>query len=270
MAEIYNPEDGYRADGQYPVYKTHELKNPLELAIHEFEAVAMRFALDFINDAKQREIYKNRIIAVREQVLSDVKNGKMTLNDGAAYCNEMRNHIMRESRLASSPEGRAYAQKLKPDTGVPLEDILNKKSHEAYKKPYEMLTKLERDAVHYEIIRSSAKDRLSVTRGTARLRLMGNALIVVTGVLAVHAIMNAEDKRRETVIQASSIGGGVAGGAIAGLTVSVFCGPGAPVCAVVIVLIGSVVGGTLAGTIAENTYDDVFRQEAEEFSKWVK
>jgi hypothetical protein len=33
MAEIYNFEDGYRADGLYPFYRIYKLKNPLEMAV---------------------------------------------------------------------------------------------------------------------------------------------------------------------------------------------------------------------------------------------
>jgi hypothetical protein len=269
MAEIYSPEEGYRADGIYPVQKTHELKNPLHMAIEEFESAAMRFSLDFINDAKQRDIYQSRIKTMSTQVLSDVNAGNMSAAEGAAYCNEMRNQIMRESRLAFSPEGRAYSQKIKPDSGVPLEKILNKKSNDAFNRPYEALTKQQRDAVHYEVIESAGKHNYKMTRATKNLRVMGKVLIVVTAAMATHAILTAEDKRRETVKQASSIGGGIAGGALAGLAVSPACGPGAPVCAVVLVLIGSIAGALAVETVAVTVYDAAFMEEAEEFSKWV-
>lgn len=59
------------------------------------------------------------------------------------------------------------------------------------------------------------------------------------------------------------IGGGAAGGFLAGLGVSLICGPGAPVCAIAVVLAGSAVGG-VAGSMAAGSLDDEF----EEFSKW--
>ncbi len=55
------------------------------------------------------------------------------------------------------------------------------------------------------------------------------------------------------------IGGGAAGGLLAGLGVSLICGPGAPFCAIAVVLAGGAVGG-----IAADALDD----ELEEFSKW--
>lgn len=54
------------------------------------------------------------------------------------------------------------------------------------------------------------------------------------------------------------IGGGAAGGLLAGLGVSLICGPGAPFCAIAVVLAGGAVGG-----IAADALDD----ELEEFSK---
>ena len=59
------------------------------------------------------------------------------------------------------------------------------------------------------------------------------------------------------------IGGGAAGGFLAGLGVSLICGPEAPVCAIALVLAGSAAGG-IAGSLAADALDD----ELEEFSKW--
>ncbi len=54
-----------------------------------------------------------------------------------------------------------------------------------------------------------------------------------------------------------------AGGFLAGLGVSLICGPGAPFCAIAVVLAGSADGG-IAGSLAADTLDD----ELEEFSEW--
>lgn len=50
---------------------------------------------------------------------------------------------------------------------------------------------------------------------------------------------------------------------LAGLGVSLICGPGAPFCAIAVVLAGSAAGG-ITGSLAADTLDD----ELEEFSKW--
>jgi len=48
------------------------------------------------------------------------------------------------------------------------------------------------------------------------------------------------------------------------LGVSSICGTGAPICAMAVVLLGSV-GGGLIGEAVANTFDE----ELEEFSKWT-
>ena len=53
------------------------------------------------------------------------------------------------------------------------------------------------------------------------------------------------------------------GGLLAGLGVSALCGPGAPICAIAVVLVGSIAGG-VAGEAAVDSLDE----ELEEFSHW--
>lgn len=88
--------------------------------------------------------------------------------------------------------------------------------------------------------------------------------VVVTAILAVQAIVAAEDKPAETARQGILIGGGMAGGAVAeALFVAPSCGPGAVVCAVAIVPLGS-----LAGSLAAESLMRTADEELEEFAKW--
>ncbi|KJH82295.1 hypothetical protein [Stutzerimonas stutzeri] len=70
-------------------------------------------------------------------------------------------------------------------------------------------------------------------------------------------------KVKETARQGMIIGAGAAGGFLAGLGVSLVCGPGAPFCAIALVLAGSAAGG-VAGSLAADALDD----ELEELSNW--
>lgn len=76
----------------------------------------------------------------------------------------------------------------------------------------------------------------------ARLSYAGRGLIVISLAISAYNIATSTDKvsaaGKELLSISASIGGGIAGGAIAGLA----CGPGAPVC----VTIGAFVGGALA------------------------
>jgi hypothetical protein len=262
---IYHYGKAYERVGNsyYPVDQVHLLGSVLQEAIDGFEAAAARFGADAIHDTNLREIYKENINRMSASVLEEVKSGKMTVKQGAEFCNEMRNKIMAETRQVTSPARLAKLQLIKPDSGVPLEESLNKYSVDLYKKPFSTLTGAERTKAYYSVIESAGRDNAKVTAGTKKLQIQGKVLILVTAVLAVGNVVLAENKKKEVIRQGAIIGGGLGGGFAAGLTVSWICGPAAPVCATAVVLIGSVAGGILAEAVV-----DTFDEELEEFTKW--
>ncbi|WP_392564621.1 hypothetical protein RHO13_03960 [Orbus wheelerorum] len=85
----------------------------------------------------------------------------------------------------------------------------------------------------------------------------------MTASLATYEILNAENKPKEAVKQGMQIGGTVAGGWLAGFAVVPLCGPGAPLCALAVVLAGSIGGGMVGAAVADNLDDEI-----EEFTKW--
>lgn len=85
----------------------------------------------------------------------------------------------------------------------------------------------------------------------------------MTAALATYEILNAENKPKESIKQGIQIGSGLAGGWLAGLAIAPLCGPGAPVCAIAVLLLGSTVGG-IAGSLIADSLDD----EIEEFTSW--
>jgi hypothetical protein len=121
----------------------------------------------------------------------------------------------------------------------------------------------QKSKVYYAVIESSGRDRAKFTAGTRKLRILGKVGVLITAALAVHSVAIADNKPKETVRQGAIIGGGMAGGLGAGLAVSSLCGPGFVICAVAVVLIGSVAGGYAA----EKTVD-YFDDELEEFTRW--
>ncbi len=144
-----------------------------------------------------------------------------------------------------------------------MPQLLEKYATEKFGQSYETLTAEQKKQIHYEVIESSGRDNAKFTKGTQRLRIMGKVGILVTAAFATYEILNAENKVKEAARQGMVIGGGAAGGFLAGLGVSLICGPGAPVCAIAVVLAGSAVGG-IAGSLAADALDE----ELEEFSKW--
>ena len=250
-------------DGAFAFNRNHDLDGVLQKAIDAFEGVAFRFSVDFIHDAKERAAYQGGIKRLSSELMEEVKSGKLTVKEGAEFCNEMRNKIVAESRLASTPVGRSYAQSLKPDGGIPIQDLLKKYSHDLFKRSFSDLTEVEKSKVYYTIIESAGRDRAKVTAGTRRLRVIGKVCLLITATMAAYNITTAENKQKETIRQGAIIAGGAGGGFLAGLTVSAICGPGAWVCAVAIVLVGSIAGSAAVGAIV-----DAYDEELEEFTKW--
>lgn len=249
--------------GSYILKREHDLhSSPLEMAIAGMEGAAARFATDAIKDAKTRLKYQSKIQEMSRLVEAEVIAGKVSAKDGVAYCQEMRNNIMTEHRKFTSAQGVAVAEHIKLN-GPTLQTTLDKYAHSLFKKKFDLLTDIEKSKVHYLILKKSGVDNPKVTRGTKAMKVTGKVAWVITAAFAAFEIYKADDKAKETGRQGIILGGGAAGGALAGLSISFLCGPGAPVCAIAVVLAGSVAGGIL-GDYAADSLDD----ELEEFLTW--
>jgi hypothetical protein len=231
------------------------------------EGAAAAFSKDAITDAELRMKYGQNIKRISDDIRSLVKTRKISLRDGTEFCHKARNEIMSATRSVTSPQRLAKAIKYKP---VPptLPEQLNKKSLAIYKKPFDELSKLGKNRIYYEIITSGGKANPDFNAEARRLQVMGRVLIVVTSLIAAYFIVTAKNKKKESVKQGSAIAGGVGGGILAGFGVPFLCGPGAPVCATIVVLLGSAGGSYAASRWADPIIDKAFDEEVEEFSKW--
>ncbi|MBD2791585.1 hypothetical protein ID852_19325 [Xenorhabdus sp. 42] len=234
----------------------------LDKAVAALEGTALKFSTDAISDAKARQSYASNIKRVTSEVKQMVNAKTISVKEGAEFCYEMRNQIMAEHRKFTSAQGLAVAENHKK-TPPSLDDLLNKYSQKKFSKGFINLTPDQKNAVYYEIIESSARDNPRYTTANKRLKVIGKVGIIMTAILATHEILNAENKPKEAIKQGIQIGGGVAGGSLAGLSVSAVCGPGAPVCAIALVLLGGIAGG-IAGSVVADALDD----EIEEFTRW--
>jgi hypothetical protein len=249
--------------GIFPIKSNHALnQSPLDVAIAAMEGAATRFSIDAINDANVRTSYMSNIARVSRQAKLDVKAGKISSLEAVEYCYEMRNKIMAEHRKFTSVQGLAKAEQLKK-TPPSQAQLFDKYAQKKFKLNYERLNQNQKGQIHYEIIESSGRNNATVSKGTQRMRVMGKVGILVTATIATYEILNADNKVKESARQGIIIGGGVAGGFLAGLGVSALCGPGAPICALAVILVGGAVGGA-AGGFAADALDD----ELEEFSHW--
>lgn len=248
--------------GPYPVNQQHDLEGILQKAIDSFEAAASRFATDCIKDASTRQAYMANIKRISQEVKAEVDNGKITVKQGAEFCQQIRNKIMDETRTVTSAQGRAYAEALKQE-GATLNKLLDYYAQKLFKRPFSVLSDAEKNKVYYTVIESAGRDRANITAATRRLRVIGKVGLLITAALGVHAVATADNKPKEAIRQGAIVGGGMAGGWLAGLMVSTICGPGAVICAVAVVLIGAVGGGLAAESAA-----GLFDEELEEFSRW--
>lgn len=247
----------------YLAQKDHPIEDDvLERAIHSFEGAALKFSSGFISDAKQRDNYNRNVTRVKNQVLAEVKAGRISVREAAEFCYEARNKIMAETRKRTSVPGRAIAESRKsiPPT---LEKLLNEKSLKKFGVDFGALGAEQKNSMCYEIVESSARPDAKFNTLNKVLRVSGKVLIVVTIAYATYEIANAENKSKEAIKQGITIGGGAIGTALAGLSVSAVCGPGAPVCAIGLMLAGGAASGWLASKLADSLDDEI-----EEFTQW--
>ena len=234
----------------------------LNHSIKGFEGAASKFAKDFIKDANARINYTKKIKEISNETLKAVDSGKITVVEVLEYSSKMRNVIMEETRSITSVQSQAGAIKMKK-VGVSTEDLMDKYSEKLFSKKFNKLSPIEKQKVQYHIIEASGRNRKSVTIKVKRLKVLGKVLWVVTAALAIYYIATAENKVKESFVQGGTIGGGLAGGTLAGMGASIICGPGAPICFVAVILVGSVLGGLIGSEVGEALYE-----EAEEFTTW--
>lgn len=234
----------------------------LDSAIESFEGAALKFSADFISDARARENYNRNVRRVKAEIVTEVKGGRMSVKEAAEFCYEARNKIMAEARLKTSTHGLAIAEKRKIVSPA-LEALLDQKANKKFGRRFVDLGVDQKNAMYYEIVESSARPNIKFNTLNKVLKVSGKVLIVVTIAYATYEIANADNKPKEAIKQGIAIGGGLAGTALACLAVSAVCGPGAPFCAVGLMLAAGVASGFAASKLADSLDDEI-----EEFAKW--
>jgi 23S rRNA maturation mini-RNase III len=233
--------------------------------LKELESAAAKFAVDCIQDVSVRQKYINGIKNMSDTILSEVKAGNITAQKGAQLANELRNRIMEEARVASTPQGAKYAE-LKKASGPTLEATYEKYAQKIFKKPFSALTAQEKARINYKTIESSSISNIDTDNISKKLKIAGKVCIVITGAIAVHEILISDNKAKTILQQGSIIGGAIVGGKVfasAFTPFSYICGHGAPICIIAAALIGAMAGGYAANEAFEH-FDD----QVEEFLRW--
>lgn len=218
-------------------------RQTFESAIRALEAEIANIGTYLTIDTTARKTYAKQIQAMSVELRTMASSGKITWTQAAQQANETRNRVMEIMRNKSTPVGLAFAQKIKQQ-GKTLNEMVAKKTQTLYgvNVSFESLTNEQKNKVYSEVIKSAGKSDPKITALMKKLSPAGKGLLFLSIGLSVYTVATAENKfdaaGREITITGASIGGGIAGGAMAGLA----CGPGAPVCTAV----GAFIGGALA------------------------
>ncbi|MBI4903112.1 MAG: hypothetical protein HY820_05715 [Acidobacteria bacterium] len=222
----------------------------LTQALRDFESQALGYAYRFINDAKVRSEYIERIKEFSKSTMEAYSSGKLTAQQAQGVAHDMRNQIMNMSRSKTSEIGKAIAVILK-DEGLTLDALLAKYAKDKFGKAPSQLTTAERDVVALEIVAASGRSNPKVNATMGRLGAAGRAFWVLTALIAIYNVGTAENKTVAAGRELAGIGGGIGGGMAGGAAVgAVVTGPAAPIGAA----IGAIIGGILGAIVADEAY----------------
>ena len=193
-----------------------------ENAIKSLEAQAANIGAHVTNDATARQAYSREITRLAEILRRDASNGRITWAQAAKAAQETRNLVMETFRLRSTPVGRSFAEKTKP-IGQSLNFPVEKKAIELFgeKAIFAKMTISQKNRIYAAIVSSAGTSNKEITTALARLSFAGRGVIVLSVGLSVYTIATSTNKliaaKREALVTGASIGGGIAGGAAAGL-----------------------------------------------------
>jgi hypothetical protein len=227
----------------------------LDAAIAALEAEAETFAWLFLNDAGARTAYVKRVKEMAKEILSDVRRGAVSAEEGATFANRMRNVIMDEIRGLTSAIGRAGAEATK-STGLTLEAALEKAVKKLFPgKTFAQLGSQQKRQVFMEVMKASGRSSTKFTGRIPKWTRLGKGLVLVTVAVSMVNIWMANNKVKQGIKEGTTLLGGVLGGAAANASAGFLCGPGAPACVTVLFIIGGVAGAILANSATEALLD---------------
>ncbi|MBV6324695.1 hypothetical protein [Duganella violaceipulchra] len=226
-----------------PSVKVTEDRAVFEQSMKALESQIANVGLHVTIDATTRLAYAREIKAMAKKLENDALAGKISWTEAAKQAQETRNLIMEIFRRRSTPVGRAMAEMLKIK-GYSLNELVARHTMLNFgeRSIFKNLPSSKKDIVYASIVRSAGQSNTKVSAVLSRLSHAGRGLIVISVAISAYNIATSTDKLsaagKELVSASAGVGGGIAGGALAGLA----CGPGAPIC----VTVGAFVGGTLA------------------------
>lgn len=218
-----------------------ELKNAVEAL--KIESAA--FGQQFIQDSAVRADYQTKVNGAINEILDQVRARKITPHQGAQMANAMRNQLMELSRAKLTDFGLALSRNMK-ERGKQMAELEVRYANELFKRDFAKLGYAEKQAVWRRIIERAGKANDKVNMIGRVGGIAGRVLMITSLAIAVHAVVNAEDKPREAVKQGVGIGAGIAGGAAGGAVVVALASNPAGWAVTAGVLVGACVMGVSA------------------------
>lgn len=213
----------------------------VNIAVSTLQTEGLLFANRFIKDATVRQNYIRLTTQASVEMRQKIALKQLTPAQAAAQANLMRNEIMVRARATSSDIGLAKAQKLKA-TPKSVEDLAQHYAQKKYQVPFAQLPQAKRDAVFLEIVDSSGRPNAQVNAKVASTLRYARVLGVATAGVALYNVAQAENKPKAVAREGAVLGTGFASGAAGGAAAGLLCGPGAPICVTLGVLVGGALG----------------------------
>lgn len=214
--------------------------------------------------------------ALAQQVLNDVESGKLTHMEGRFKAYTQRNELLEQIRKRLSPGGRELSRAIKEE-GRALSDLVSKYAHKVLEKSPDLMKKyglktLDRSSpafnvslyqraiqelgsselVSKEIIAAAGRSDKYISAMARFTRYAGPVGMAASLGWSGYEVVSAPKDQglyvagREASGFVGGLIGSVGGGLVGGWAASLLCGPGAPVCALIVSL---VVVGTSAGAV---------------------
>lgn len=227
----------------------NQSEKDFETHLRYLESETTAFSYRFIRDSYVRSRYLRYAREMAWEFRHAVKLGKLSPEEAAKRCHALRQFYVGQFRHEATDLGRAMAAFLKKE-GPSLNQLQNLYSFKLFKKKFSHLPMSHKERVWREIIKAAGRPNQRVTAVLKNLGRVGKITFVLSvGIYAYEVWDSQEPKKTAIKGGLSLLGGSLAG---MGLTTLV-CGPAAPICVGVTILVGA-----FAGSLATETLSDFF------------
>lgn len=223
-------------DGSY-----FDINRDPNAALTVASAELMQFGARGIGFDVVRQQYAQNIEQMSQEILDMIARGEITPEEGARRANELRNTILEMSRGQDSELGRAIAEFVKRE-GLTLESLMEKYATRTFGTNFHNLTGPQQDQVFLEIVRAAGRDNPRITAISSQLGRAGTALLIIGIGISIYNVATAEDKLDAAGREGFGLAGGWLGGAAGGAAAGLICGPGAPICSGIGIIVGGIIG----------------------------